>query len=96
MSNELTNPRMYVPGYVKAPGVPYAVGKKYLAKLAYPGLPLLIGREEFKRAHEAEDAAKVWKQQLEAEYEAALEAMLTESSLPRVAEEGERTVTGEA
>lgn len=96
MTQELTNPRMYVPGYVKAPGVPYAVGKKYLAKLAYPGLPLLIGREEFKRAHEAEAAAKAWKDQLEAEYEAALLAAVEQSTLPRVAEEGERTVTGEA
>lgn len=96
MTQELTNPRMYVPGYVKAPGVPYALGKKYLAKLAYPGLPLLIGRDEFKRAHEAEQAAVEWKEQLQAEYETALEKMLAESSLPHAVEEGELTVTGEA
>lgn len=93
---ELVNPNLYVPGYVKAPGVPYQNGKKYLAKLGGGGLPLLIGREEFKRASEAEQAAKDWKKKLEAEYEAALMAMLPESSLPRAAEEGERTVTGEA
>ena len=96
MTQELTNPRMYVPGYVKAPGVPYALGKKYLAKLAAPGLPLLVGREEFKRAHEAEEAAKVWKDQLEAEYEAALLAAVEQSTLPHAVEEGKRTVTGEA
>lgn len=96
MTQELTNPRMYVAGYVKAPGVPYALGKKYLAKLAYPGLPLLIGCDEFKRASEAEAAAKAWKDQLVAEYEAALFAAVEQSTLPRVAEEGELTVTGEA
>lgn len=92
MENEIVDPRMYVAGYVKAPGVPYQDGKKYLAKLVGTNLPLLIGREEFKRASEAEAAAKAWKGQLLAEYEAAL----LESTLPRVAEEGERTVTGEA
>jgi hypothetical protein len=67
-----------------------------LAKLAAPGLPLLVGREEFKRAHEAEEAAKVWKDQLEAEYEAALLAAVEQSTLPHAVEEGKRTVTGEA
>ncbi len=91
MTQELTNPRMYVAGYVKAPGVPYALGKKYLAKLAYPGLPLLIGREEFKRAHEAEQAAVKWKDQLVAEYEAKLLKMVEDESTAESAEVVEPT-----
>jgi hypothetical protein len=82
---------MYVPGYVKAPGVPYALGKKYLAKLAAPGLPLLIGREEFRRASEAEAAAKVWKDRLEAEYEATLLKMVEDESTAEGAEVVEPT-----
>ncbi len=94
--SDLINPSAYIAGSVKDIDHPYGSFKFYLAKLSAPNLPLLIGREKHKQSSAAVQEARAWKDSLVAEYEQALLHLTQESALPRVAEEGERTVTGKA
>ena len=78
MTNDLVNANMYRTGYVKMRSDKFAGGKMYLAKLVDDKTgKLLVGREEFKRASEAEAASLAWKARLVGEYDAAVLALVS-------------------
>ena len=76
MSQNLVNPKPYVPGHVKCPDVRFAGGKYYHASLGGAGLPFLVGVEKHRRASEADAEAKQWRERLISEYDAALLALV--------------------
>lgn len=89
MSN-LINPRRLEPKYKRWNDPRPFRGHVYFA---YVGR---LSRKSWTRASEAEAYAKrIWERWCRL-YDAAVLALALESALPRVAEEGERTVTGEA
>ncbi len=72
---DLVNPHRLEVGHVKERDPHFAGGKFYLPKLRF-GPTLLIGRQQCKRASEADAAAQAWKDELVVEYDKKIASMM--------------------